>query len=150
MRVDDVPFIIRPAASGDEHQLALLNREFNNTSPVPEQIRSSLQSLPAVTLVAERMGAIQGFVVFHVMRSFCYASPWIELTELYVGPSHRRQGIGLALCRAVMDKAQELGAAQVWLRTGSGNEQAQRVYRRAGFELTSEVVCRRFLTADIP
>ncbi len=84
------------------------------------------------------------------MHSFCYEQPWIELTEFYVNPSQRSRGIGSALCLKAVHVAEELGAAQLWLRTNRDNEQAHRVYRRAGFEATDEIVCRRVLTADIP
>ncbi len=150
MITHDAPFTIRKAAPGDEHQLGDLNRAFNGTSPPSDHIRRSLESRPEVVFVAEEENALIGFVALHLMHSFCYDAPWVEITEAYVAPSSRRNGVGTALLQHGLRMAKELGAAQVWLRTGQDNHAAQRMYQRAGFEVTSEVVCRHFLSAHIP
>ncbi len=62
MDVHQTAFVIRRARPGDEQQLAQLNQEFNGTTPSVANVRRSLESLPEITLVAERDGCLYGFV----------------------------------------------------------------------------------------
>jgi ribosomal protein S18 acetylase RimI-like enzyme len=52
--------------------------------------------------------------------------------ELEVAPRARRRGVGTALVRALAELARERGCYGMWVGTETGNEAAQRTYRRAG------------------
>jgi len=67
-----------------------------------------------------------------------------RLHDVYVDERARRRGVGEALVRETFRIAAELGAPRVVLHTASQNEDAQRLFQRAGFrttmlEMTSEI-----------
>jgi GNAT superfamily N-acetyltransferase len=59
--------------------------------------------------------------------------PLAHLIAVYVTPDWRRQGVGEALSRAVVDWARGRGAAAVVLSVSDWNEGARRVYESIGF-----------------
>lgn len=82
-------------------------------------------------LVAESEGEVVGFAAFAHGR-------WnrrTELWHLYVGSSHRGQGIGRALIDAVLADARAAGMRCVWLETSTVAYPAIAFYRQVGFEL---------------
>lgn len=56
--------------------------------------------------------------------------------DLVVDPDHRRQGIGSALFEATIAALELKGAPRVVLSTAEKNEDAQRLFARAGFRRT--------------
>ncbi|MGH9645136.1 MAG: GNAT family N-acetyltransferase [Terriglobales bacterium] len=88
-------------------------------------------------LVAERDGALAGFVhyTFHPttwsLRDSCY------LEDLYVDPAARGGGVGRALIEAVYARADEAQAAAVYWMTQEFNSEARALYdtlaRRTSF-----------------
>lgn len=61
--------------------------------------------------------------------------PAVELSKMYVLPSHHRSGAATALMRAGIDWAAAGGGAAVWLGVNKNNSRAQRFYRKHGFEV---------------
>jgi len=57
-----------------------------------------------------------------------------ELESVVVMPSRRRQGVGRALCRAVVAWAIDAGAVAVWLEVRASSAAAIGLYERLGFE----------------
>src|SRR5262249_32044980 len=93
-------------------------------------------------LVAEESVSIVGFLCFQVLRSICYDQPWVEITELYVRPSHRRNGTGLALVSAAIESAKTAGASELVLRVNVENDAARNLYAKAGLSaLPDAVLC---------
>jgi ribosomal protein S18 acetylase RimI-like enzyme len=92
---------------------------------------------PLHGLVAERGGALAGFVhyQFHPtswsLRDSCY------LEDLYVDPAARGSGIGRALIRAVYEAADRAHAASVYRLTQEFNAEGRALYdtlaRRTSF-----------------
>lgn len=68
-----------------------------------------------------------------------YAVAWYvldegELANLAVAGSSRRQGIGLALLRAVLSDATRRGVSQLYLEVRESNAAARALYAAQGFE----------------
>ena len=91
--------------------------------------------------VAEREGAVVGTVTLAPV-----GSPWREIATddegefrmLAVAPTARRQGVGEALTRLVLDRFQQLGARGVVLSSLAQMTSAHRVYERLGFRRVPE------------
>ena len=103
---------------------------------VPFMIERAMQGDNAF-LVAEFAGAVVGFAT--ALRT-ARAEPddtdpfHFELAELSVATEHRNKGIGMALIDAVARHARDHGAPNLRVRVDVANSDAQRLYRRIGFE----------------
>ncbi|MEZ5892675.1 MAG: GNAT family N-acetyltransferase [Parvularculaceae bacterium] len=87
-----------------------------------------LKGAPHFGFVAERDGAVIGFV-----HGLPHASTWSEtgycyLEDLYVDASVRGSGAGRALIEAVRAEAANRGLTKVYWVTDSGNAQARKLY----------------------
>ncbi|HEU5037838.1 MAG TPA: GNAT family N-acetyltransferase [Nocardioides sp.] len=112
----------------DDHYLALLRD-------------AARRDREAELWVAEREGEVLGTVTIALP-----GSPWREIATddegefrmLAVSPAARRQGIGEALTRLVMDRFRELGFRSVVLSSLAQMTAAHRVYERHGFRRVPE------------
>jgi ribosomal protein S18 acetylase RimI-like enzyme len=99
---------------------------------------------PARTLVAERDGALVGYVRTRP------PTPLPEHTHVWgiegfaVLPGERGRGTGAALLDALAQQAEGAGVRKLSLRVLSTNERAQRLYARAGYEVEG-VLCGEFV-----
>ena len=64
------------------------------------------------------------------------AGPAVELSKMYVLPSHHRTGAAAALMGSGIDWAAQGAAVVVWLGVNRNNERAQQFYRKHGFRVT--------------
>lgn len=71
---------------------------------------------------------------------------WIE--DVVVDETARGQGVGMAVTEAMVARARELGCRTVDLTSRPAREAANRLYRRAGFEVRDTNVYRRVLETD--
>jgi len=142
---------VRQASPVDTDQLALLNQAFNGVEHGSLRIRQSLlaTSSPETVLVAEEAGTLIGFLCLQTLRSMCYDAPWVEITELYVAPSHRGRGTGQDLVREAEARAANAGAAELILRTNRENGPAQRLVSRIGLDLAPQMVFRRVYAGSV-
>lgn len=85
------------------------------------------------------VGVAVGMANVAVSPASMVLSSYWQLRDVYVGPEHRRQGVGRALLDAVVADARTAGAARVSLQTEVGNDRASNLYRKAGFEVVSEL-----------
>jgi putative acetyltransferase len=100
-----------------------------NEARLVELIRASDHAVPDLALVAEEAGAIVGYALFsHVGLAGPATCSVLALAPLCVRPDRRRAGIGRALVRAGLVRADALGETLV---TVLGDP---RYYRRFGFE----------------
>jgi ribosomal protein S18 acetylase RimI-like enzyme len=93
--------------------------------------------------VAELDGQVGGFACLRVVPCVLYAEPYAELTELYVEPEFRRQGVGRALIAYAEQLARARGAADLIIMTGVGNAAAQALYRTAGYDTYAVALNRK-------
>lgn len=87
-----------------------------------------LTGVPHFAFVAERDGAVIGFV-----HGLPHASTWSDqgycyLEDLYVDPSIRKSGAGRALIEAVYKEADRRGLSRVYWHTDDGNVTARYLY----------------------
>lgn len=132
--------IVRSAVPDDAEALCRLNREFNgeDTADVAA-IRAHLAN-PRIEhcLVCVRSGEIVGFVCGICFSSLCYRDPVAQLTELYVQPSARRNGVARALVMGMIQHLRSMGAAEILLLTGEDNHAARALYESCGLQHAEE------------
>jgi ribosomal protein S18 acetylase RimI-like enzyme len=58
---------------------------------------------------------------------------WAAVTDVWVSPDHRRQGLAVAVVAAVLDWAAERGATTAYLQVRADNPAALALYERLGF-----------------
>lgn len=129
--------LIRRARPDDEASiLALLPL-------IPANERMSDQDLRAASLrfrentaldvlVAECEGQVVGFLVLSFVSALTGLRAWID--DVVVDPARRRQGIGLALVEAAIQRASRRGVTHLFMDTGRGSPDARDFYRACGFE----------------
>jgi ribosomal protein S18 acetylase RimI-like enzyme len=61
-----------------------------------------------------------------------------ELAKLGVAAGERRNGVGEALVRAVIERARAMGASALYLQTSPELKAANRLYRKLGFKKTAQ------------
>ncbi|MBN2510373.1 MAG: GNAT family N-acetyltransferase [Spirochaetales bacterium] len=74
-----------------------------------------------------------GAVCFETFATFS-ARPCINIHDFCVLPSFRKKGLGTCLMKAILKAAETKGAGKVTLEVREDNYDAQRLYRRHGFE----------------
>ena len=135
---------IREARENDAQSLAELNQEFNGLMRPVQEIAIALQATgsPEVVLIAEDKGIV-GFACYQILYSVCYDAPWMEITELYVIPAHRRCGAGKALVSEALNRAEHAGVSEVLVRTNVKNEAAKTLFKEIGLVAAQDrVFCR--------
>lgn len=83
---------------------------------------------PYFAFVAERDGAVIGFVHGLPHSSTWSATGYCYLEDLYVDGAARGSGAGRALIGAVCEEAKRRGLTRVYWHTETGNEQARKLY----------------------
>lgn len=61
------------------------------------------------------------------------ADDWAGITDVWVSPGHRRQGLALVVMRALLGWSAERGATTVFLQTRGDNPAGLALYERLGF-----------------
>ena len=141
--------MVRIATQLDAAQLEELNIEFNGDGETTlENIRNSLiNNKQEVIVVDEQNGKLTGFVCVQLKKSFCYDDYMPEITEVYVKPHYRRNGIA----RAMITYAEEYCKSHYPLHrfellTGDENDGAQIVYAKLGYSEDGELhLAKRFV-----
>ena len=100
-----------------------------------QRYRATLQDPDALLVVADDCGDVVGMAAGHVHRPSTFSEEIaVELSSVYVRPTHRRQGLGRALTAEVARFARRCGVGRVTLRTFAQNDGALETWRRIGFE----------------
>lgn len=104
-----------------------------------EFYRTRLAAGTSATFVAERSGSICGLASVYKLvnhRSEIFGQPSAYVSNVYVEPELRRQGLATALTRRCVDWARENGCVVVRLRT---SKMGRHVYAAMGFEQSDEM-----------
>lgn len=81
----------------------------------------------ARSLLAVLGGKTVGYIVYWLLPSE------VDIHNLAVHPTYRRQGIGRSLLQGVVEEAKRNRASKVTLEVRKSNEAAQRLYHSLGF-----------------
>ena len=139
----DVPALGRLGASLMRLHYAFDQQRFIAPRGNPEEgygwfLGSQLHDAEAVVLVAERTGAVVGYVYAalepHSWKELREAAGFIH--DIVVDEGHRGAGIASALIEAACEWLKAHGAPRVLLGTAERNHAAQRLFERAGFRRT--------------
>lgn len=96
----------------------------------PETLRESVTREDVAYLVAERDGAVLGYVSGRPTEEDGVAS----LGAIYVDPDHWQEGVGAALLAAFEDRCRRRGADRIEFRVLSDNDVGKSFYRSQGYE----------------
>jgi ribosomal protein S18 acetylase RimI-like enzyme len=145
---------IRPASPDDLDTIAELWRDFAKdqqrflrtsrlTKGNVRAVRDHLGDLAALdqVFVAEVDGVIAGFtaIVVNLPRLDMYFAV-ATISDLYVDPKYRGQGLGRRLLDRAVSRIREAGLHAVNLSVAAGNEAARKLYRSAGFRPMQETL----------
>lgn len=141
--------MVRIATEKDAEQLEILNNEFNGEGETTlENIRLSLaDNKQEVIVVDEQNRELTGFVCVQLKKSFCYDDYMPEITEVYVKPQYRHNGIA----RAMITYAEEYCKSHFPLHkfellTGAENDVARIAYAKLGYCEDAELhLVKRFV-----
>lgn len=121
-------WLIRPARVADAARIAPLERRCFG-DPWSVAAFEEVFAFPlGIGLVAERDGEVGGYLVARAVVGEG------EIMNLAVAPEYRREGLGRRLLAAGLEALRGRGVHQVHLEVRQGNEAAQALYRRQGFE----------------
>ena len=142
---------IRPLKKDEVEELLGLWKEFmNDPSAIDEPIPTHDENLrrqrefveklmgedPGQVLVAYDGKELVGYVMFQneIKPPLEVAHKVGYVMDLYVKPSHRRQGVGEQLLRSCLDRIRSKGVTHIQLRVWNANETAIALYRKLGFK----------------
>lgn len=84
-------------------------------------------------IARDEQGMAQGFTQLYPLQSSLSLAPSWLLSDLFVLPSARRQGVGEALMNAARAYAEASGACGLQLETAKTNLAGQALYERLGY-----------------
>ena len=84
-------------------------------------------------IARDEQGMAQGFTQLYPLQSSLALAPAWLLSDLFVLPSARRQGVGEALMNAARAHAEAHGACGLQLETAKTNLAGQALYERLGY-----------------
>lgn len=133
--------LIRRAVSRDAEAIARLAafaaaEEGGASSLETDRIRAhafgSNALFEAIVAQERNNGPLCGLALITTSYDVRRAQPLVTLCELYVAPEQRRSGLARKLMSAVAKRARDLGARELSITTGVGNEVAQKFFAAIG------------------
>lgn len=83
-------------------------------------------------LVYEENGRIEGVLNLRIERQLRYAGPVAEITEFFVAPDHRNQGIGTGLFEQALELAQRFHCRHLEVSCRAKEESGRRFFEKRG------------------
>jgi ribosomal protein S18 acetylase RimI-like enzyme len=101
----------------------------------PKAARAVLEGPDDVGFVSVSLGESPAGPVTPVVAKgrISFADDWAGITDVWVSPEHRRQGLALTVLGGLVDWAAERGARTAYLQTRGDNARALALYGRLGF-----------------
>jgi ribosomal protein S18 acetylase RimI-like enzyme len=132
---------VKAVVVGDLDELAPLFAGYLEFYQVPrplEEVRAFLAARlqkgdSTLLLARDASGTAQGFVHLYPYFSSLALAPAFLLSDLYVSPSARRQGVGELLMNAARAHAEANGACGLQLETAKTNLAGQALYESLGY-----------------
>jgi ribosomal protein S18 acetylase RimI-like enzyme len=109
---------------------------------------SEVRGAGAPAYVAECRGQVVGMVTLCVFTTL--TGPKAFLDHLVVGPEWRRRGIGRALVRHAIERAEAAGASRVDLTASAGKAAGRHLYESLGFQPRRTTSFRLSIGGDMP
>ena len=120
------PLGFTPLGGGDAHcQLASVSRALRAAGPAPGEGRLTEDGPRCVVEYADGPVVARGQAALD--------GDWLGLHGLFVGPSHRRRGLGTMVIADLLDWGASLGATTAWLHVETDNDAGIAAYERLGF-----------------
>jgi ribosomal-protein-alanine N-acetyltransferase len=127
------PYFLRRLGAFDLDLAAALHRDafaaLGETAWSRQDLAELLASTGVAGMVIEADGRAVGFALWR------RAADEAELLTLAVSPTHRRRGAGRCLVTAVVRRAREAGARNLFLEVGIDNPEARALYDETGFSV---------------
>jgi ribosomal protein S18 acetylase RimI-like enzyme len=101
-----------------------------------ERARSHHDDAVAVLHGPEQVGFVSvppGHGRLHAKGRVACEGDWAGITDVWVSPDHRREGLGLVVMAALLGWAAERGASTAYLQVRGDNTPALALYERLGF-----------------
>jgi GNAT superfamily N-acetyltransferase len=99
--------------------------------------------------VAIEQGVVVGMASAHHYHHPDKPQPQLWIDEVGVAATHRRRGVASRLLAILFDQARALGCGEAWVLAERGNDEACKLYEKAGGH-TSEPVMFTFALAGPP
>ena len=90
---------------------------------------------PMQVLVAKQDDSLVGYLICErdVVTPLDMGYRWSYVSDIYVKPAHRRQGVGRLLLQTILEYLRSVGSTHVRLAVWDKNERAIKLYRELGF-----------------
>lgn len=138
-RHETIPALVRDARPEDAAAVAHMANELAKLTAgrrgmmTPARVLADLIEGEGLGLVvALRGGAALGYALYTVAYETVFAARGLYLTDLYVIPEARRQGLARAILAELARRAEADGGRYIWWVTTPGNETANAVYDALG------------------
>lgn len=140
----EAPWILRPIRPKDDSVVAAIIRDVMTEHGCTSQgfaihdaevaaMSASYRGGEARYYVVERGGEVLGGAGFARLAGSAPSPATCELRKMYFRATARGRGLGRALLELLLDEMRAAGFARCYLETTSWMEDAQRLYKRAGF-----------------
>ena len=127
------------AGPADAAAVAELLVEFNGEGLAPQALARRMAEVQGLetAFLGEWEGETAGLLVMRTAPTLSGADDWAEITEMYVRPKFRRQGIGRSLVEAALNHGRRRGCCEFHLLVDPSNKIGQAFYADLGFQVDS-------------
>src|SRR5437899_1778742 len=129
---------IRQATQGDYGELMVLYNKFAEKNLYSQHDHDSFKEVLKNTsnhmYVAEDAGKIIGFAFFSTRFVVRYPKHIMQLEELFVLDSYRKQGVGGRLMEVMEEKAKDLDCYNIYIESSMKRKEAHKFYEDLGYK----------------